>query len=184
MPLPVETEEMGVDVDDGEGGRRGRAHGRTGLLYSTAGYPPRMTAPLRCDHCAAATKPGEGYCSACGAVLSWSTPGGAVPPAARAFLLVHLPGGIVRKEPLSKPVVRVGRGRDCEIVVDHPRVSRLHALLELREGTYYLSDAKSSGGTFLNDRPVHAPVRLHSGDPCRLGRNAEDSVTLVYHEEA
>ena len=184
MALPVEPEEVGVDVHDGEGGGRGGAHGRTAQLYPSGGYPARMPAPLRCDHCAAATKPGEGYCSACGAVLSWSTPGGAAPPPAKAFVLVHLPGGIVRKEALSKPVVRVGRGRDCDVVVDHPRVSRLHALLELREGAYHLSDAKSSGGTFVDDRPVHAPVRLRSGNSCRLGRNPEDSVTLVYHEEA
>ncbi len=143
-----------------------------------------MPAPQRCDHCASPTKPGEAYCSGCGAVLSWSTPGGAVPPAAKAFLLVHLPGGIVRKEALAKPLVRVGRGRDCDIVVDHPRVSRLQALLEMREGSFWISDAKSSGGTFLGDRPVHAPVRLRSGDSCRLGRDPEDAVTLVYHEEA
>ena len=142
-----------------------------------------MPTPLRCDHCAAPTRPGESYCVSCGAVLSWSNEGGAAPPALRAFLLVHLPGGIVRKEALLKPVVRIGRGRDCEVVIEHPRVSRIHATLELRDGAYHLHDAKSSGGTFVDDSPVYAPVRLRSGSSCRLGRHAEESVTLVYHEE-
>ena len=144
-----------------------------------------MAAPARCDHCTAPSRAGESFCANCGAVLPWEAPAGdPPPPAEKAFLLVHLPGGIVRKESLAKPVLRIGRGRDCDIVVEHPRVSRLHALLERRDGAFWLSDAKSSGGTFLGDRPVHDAVRLRSGDSCRLGREEEDSVTLVYHEEA
>lgn len=143
-----------------------------------------MASPARCDHCAAPSRPGESFCANCGGVLSWATPAEAAPPSAKAFLLVHLPGGIVRKESLGKPLMRIGRGRDSDIVIEHPRVSRLHAILECRDGAFWLSDAKSSGGTFVRDRPVHAPVRLRSGDSCRLGREDEDTVTLVYHEEA
>ena len=140
-----------------------------------------MPAPGRCDHCTAALAPGLRYCPACGAVVSWLTPTGDVPSAISAFLLVHLPGGVVRKDVLGKPVLRIGRGRDCEISVDHARVSRLHAVLECRDGTWHVSDAKSSGGTFLNDEPVHAARPMRSGDTLRLGRLPEDSVTLVFH---
>ena len=60
----------------------------------------------------------------------------------------------------------------------------LNVLLKGREVAYHLADAKSSGGTFLEGRPVHAKaVRVAAGATIRLGRNEEDSVTLVYHEE-
>jgi pSer/pThr/pTyr-binding forkhead associated (FHA) protein len=99
----------------------------------------------------------------------------------QAFVLVQLPGGVVRKDVLGKPLLRVGRGRDCEIHVDNPRVSRLHALVDLRGGAWHVSDTKSTGGTFLNDRPVHDPVPLRTGDTIRLGRDPEHSVTMVFH---
>ena len=137
----------------------------------------------RCDHCAHRTLPGESYCRHCGAVISVNPQEPAVPPAG-SFLLVQLPGGVIRKEALRGATTRVGRGRDCEIVIDHPRVSRLHAVFELREGAWWISDSKSTGGTFVNDSPVHAPLRLRSGDTCRLGRLPGESVTIVYHEEA
>jgi pSer/pThr/pTyr-binding forkhead associated (FHA) protein len=89
----------------------------------------------------------------------------------------------VRKEALRGPVVRIGRSSDCEVVIGDPRVSRIHATLELQEGSYRLADARSTGGTFLDGRPVHEAVPLRAGAIIRLGRDEEDPVTLVYHEE-
>jgi FHA domain-containing protein len=140
-----------------------------------------MAPPHRCDHCAAALPHGVRYCPGCGAVVSWHTPTGEAPAAIAAFLLVPQRDGTVRKDALLRPVLRIGRGDACEIPVDHPRVSRLHALLELRDGAWQLSDAKSSGGTFLNDRPVTGPVPLAAGDTIRLGRVPEESVAIVFH---
>lgn len=142
-----------------------------------------MPAPGRCDHCAEPTAPAERYCRNCGAVLSAETPSAETPLPSGAFLLIHLPGGIVRKEPLRAAVTRIGRGKECDIVVDDPRVSRLHAVIEVRAGEHYVGDARSSGGTFLNETPVHGPVLLRAGDTCRLGRVPEQAVTLVYHEK-
>jgi hypothetical protein len=140
-----------------------------------------MGAKERCDHCAAALPPGVRYCPDCGAVVAWHTPTGEAPAAIAAFVLVPQRGGTVKKEHLLKPVLRIGRGKDCEIVVDAPRVSRLHAVLELREGKWRVSDAKSSGGTFLNDKPLHAAEVLKAGDTIRLGREPVGTVTLVFH---
>lgn len=142
-----------------------------------------MTDTGRCDHCARRTLPGESYCRHCGGVLAVNAPESPPPPTG-AFLLIQIPGGVFRKEALRGAITRVGRGKDCDLVIDHPRVSRLHALFELREGACWIADAKSTGGTFVNDRPVHAPLRLRSGDTCRLGRLPGESVTIVYHEEA
>lgn len=141
-----------------------------------------MSFPARCDHCAHALTPGVRYCPKCGAVVSLHTPTGEAPARVPAFLVVQPPGGgTVRKIVLAKPIIRVGRGKDCEVTVDHPRVSRLHAVLEIREGAWHLSDAKSAGGTFLGERPVHEGVEVRSGDVIRLGREPGDSATLVFH---
>ena len=113
----------------------------------------------------------------------WLTPTAEVPVAARVFLLVQVRKGAVTRIPIANPVVRLGRGPDCDVVIPHPRVSRLHAILELRDGAYHVSDARSTGGTFLGDHPVTGPVRLSSGDTLRLGRNPTDCATVVYHEE-
>ena len=142
-----------------------------------------MGAPSRCSHCAGPLEKGTRWCPKCGAVASWITPTGQVQALPTAYLLVQSPGGRVRKAPISTTVVRVGRSPTCEVIVKHPRVSRVHATLELRDGAYHLADARSSGGTFLEGRPVHGAVKVKAGATIRLGRNEEDSVTLVYHEE-
>ena len=89
-----------------------------------------------------------------------------------------LPGGTKKKAYLDGPVVRVGRSPDCEVVVNDPRVSRVHATLELWGGAYRIADARSTGGTFLDDQPVHEPVPLGAGATIRLGRDEENAVTV------
>lgn len=46
------------------------------------------------------------------------------------------------------PVGTLGRGQHCDLVVPDRRVSRLHALVELRRGRFYLVD-KSTNGTYI-----------------------------------
>ena len=45
-------------------------------------------------------------------------------------------------------MVKLGRDQRNRIVVNHPRVSRLHARLELRKGKFILSD-QSTNGTYV-----------------------------------
>lgn len=142
-----------------------------------------MPTTAHCKHCRQLAVPGQQYCQGCGAVIPWAVATEVHvledPP---AFLLLHLPGGIVRKEELRGNEVRIGRSDRCDLIVDHPRISRHHATLIRRGAGYMLSDARSSGGTFLNDEPVHGEVSLASGDSIRLGRLPGESVVLVYHE--
>jgi hypothetical protein len=56
--------------------------------------------------------------------------------------------------PLGEPVIRLGRALDNDLILDDRRVSRRHAQLRWREGTYRLSDMGSSGGTIINGRPL------------------------------
>jgi len=64
----------------------------------------------------------------------------------------------------------VGRGRLNTLVLDSPKVSRLHSIIHL-EGTraFWLVDLGSSNGTFLNKRRIHEPVRLHDNDQITIG---------------
>lgn len=60
----------------------------------------------------------------------------------------------------------IGRGEDCEVFLDHPKVSRLHFELNCIQGEYYVKDLKSSNGTYLNGQKVsHLQAELlQSGD--------------------
>ena len=64
----------------------------------------------------------------------------------------------------------VGRADANTLVLDLPKVSRLHALIQLQNiGEFWLIDLGSSNGTFLNKRRVHQPVRLHDQDKIFIG---------------
>jgi hypothetical protein len=159
--------------------------------------PLEIAAKRRCDHCAHMVEAGAAFCTSCGAVCPWNIPTEvhrAEEVEAPAFVLVYIPGGSVRKESLHAGAAsatgdatsrewRVGRSDRCAIVVDHPQVSRHHATIRRNGAAYTIEDARSSGGTFVNDRPVHGPTRLKPGDTCRLSRGPGPAPALVYHEE-
>ena len=64
----------------------------------------------------------------------------------------------------------VGRATANSLVLDLPKVSRMHALIQLQNiGEFWLVDLGSSNGTFLNKRRVHQPVRLHDRDKILIG---------------
>jgi peptidoglycan glycosyltransferase len=46
-----------------------------------------------------------------------------------AFLTLHRPGEAPRRLPLPGVCYRIGRDPDSDIRIDHPSVSRRHALL-------------------------------------------------------
>jgi FHA domain/FhaA, N-terminal domain len=80
--------------------------------------------------------------------------------------------------PLTQPVVNIGRRPDNHLVIDDPRVSRLHAQLRDVKGRYVLFDLDSTGGTFVNDQRIHQCV-LYPGDVISIA-----GVPLVFGQEA
>ena len=46
-------------------------------------------------------------------------------------------------------IVKIGRGRDNNIVLSNPTVSRRHAALEIEDGHIVLKDLGSTSGTYL-----------------------------------
>src|SRR3954447_25636166 len=64
----------------------------------------------------------------------------------------------------------LGRAALNTIVLDLPKVSRLHAVVQLEDpGDFWLIDLGSSNGTFLNKRRIREPVRLHDRDLISIG---------------
>ncbi|MEB3198989.1 MAG: transglycosylase domain-containing protein [Synechococcaceae cyanobacterium] len=67
---------------------------------------------------------------------------------------------------------RLGREPQADIVIDHPAVSRRHALLERHDDHWLLSDNGSTNGLWWNGRRVRQLVLL-DGDRIRLGPASE-----------
>ena len=65
--------------------------------------------------------------------------------------------------PLEKPVIRIGRQLENDIVLHEEFVSRFHAEIRFEEGKYVLQDNGSTSGTFVNGRKIDRCV-LNSGD--------------------
>jgi adenylate cyclase len=64
----------------------------------------------------------------------------------------------------------LGRSPRNSIVLDSPKTSRRHCIINLQNvGEFWLIDLGSSNGTFLNKRRVHQPVRLCDMDQITVG---------------
>lgn len=71
---------------------------------------------------------------------------------------------------LAKAETVIGRAEGCDIgLFGDQAVERTHAKILLRENRYYLADAGSTSGTFLNDQKIAQPTLLRAGDRIRLG---------------
>ncbi|HJQ68313.1 MAG TPA: FHA domain-containing protein [Blastocatellia bacterium] len=58
----------------------------------------------------------------------------------------------------------IGRAPDNLIRINDALVSQYHAVIEKRDGSYYLIDLGSTNGTTVNDEPVDQERRLSRGD--------------------
>ncbi len=95
-----------------------------------------------------------------------------LPP--KAFLVV----GGSKVFPLQKPVLNIGRRLDNQLVIDDPRVSRVHAQLRAIGEHFVVFDLGSTGGTYVNGVRVSQSV-LYPGDVISLA-----GFTIVYGQDA
>jgi HD-GYP domain-containing protein (c-di-GMP phosphodiesterase class II)/pSer/pThr/pTyr-binding forkhead associated (FHA) protein len=70
--------------------------------------------------------------------------------------------------PLSVPRLVIGRDLTCHIKLDDPKVSRIHAVIELRGDSIVLRDNNSTNGSMLNGERVERAT-LKPGDVVTIG---------------
>lgn len=87
----------------------------------------------------------------------------AVRQAIPMYVLRGLTGGAFgRSYPLQGPVT-IGRSPECDIHINDPGLSRVHARLVPGEDGVHVEDLESTNGTFVNDRRV-MKERARKGD--------------------
>ncbi len=73
---------------------------------------------------------------------------------------------------------RIGRGLDCDIVLADPLSSRVHSTVQLEEGEWWVRDAGSRNGTYLNGQKIDE-ARLAESSVLKVG-----SSEFVFHQSA
>ena len=66
-------------------------------------------------------------------------------------------------------MILIGRLENCDLTLDHPEVSRRHAMVRQVGETYIIEDLDSSNGTFVNDQAIKR-AELHEGDLIRISK--------------
>ncbi len=79
---------------------------------------------------------------------------------------------------LEKPILHIGRRPDNDLLLDDPRISRLHAQMRANRGRFMLFDLNSTGGTFVNNKRIRATM-LYPGDVILMA-----GISLVYGQRA
>jgi hypothetical protein len=86
---------------------------------------------------------------------------------ARAPTALLLFGG--RRMMVGPSGVTLGRSRQCDVVLDDPNVSRQHAELRPRGGSWVFTDLGSTNGSRLNGHQVERSEVVRPGDEIELG---------------
>jgi hypothetical protein len=140
-----------------------------------------------CSECGFQNPETANYCSRCGALLEKSDAGAEATQTFTPDEVGELAGDPV--EGLEGPALvvrsgggragesfrptgertRIGRSPDCEIFLDDVTVSRHHAVLVERDGTFFIEDQGSLNGTFVNRRRIDNQ-ELENGDELQIGK--------------
>jgi hypothetical protein len=67
------------------------------------------------------------------------------------------------------PQTTIGRGPTNTIQLPYPFISAEHTRLWYRNGTWYVQDAGSTNGTFLNNQPAREALPARPGDLIQVG---------------
>ncbi len=83
-------------------------------------------------------------------------------------IVIEGPGTDGVERPLAREAVEIGRDDSADIRIDHPKVSRRHLRIEVRDGSVVLSDLASSHGVEINGQRIDAPSRVQATDDIRF----------------
>ncbi|KAK9052494.1 hypothetical protein SSX86_029123 [Deinandra increscens subsp. villosa] len=110
-----------------------------------------------------------------GVAVPYSIPDWSEPPCHDYFLEVLKDGSIIGQFDVhEKGAYMFGRVDLCDFILEHPTISRFHAVLQFnKSGGAFLYDLSSTHGTFINKNQVKKKVyvELHVGDVLRFGHS-------------
>lgn len=96
-----------------------------------------------------------------------SSHGGAAPqPAA---LVVRSPLNVQGERHLLSDELTIGRGPDCDVIIDDGYSSQAHARLYRNGSQHLLEDLGSTNGTYLNRQKVASATAVRLGDFVQIG---------------
>jgi two-component system, NtrC family, response regulator AtoC len=96
----------------------------------------------------------------------------AEPPARRTFLVIHVEGEEASSSVIDVPEggeVTIGRSRGATVVVDHEKVSRIHARFRRHGDRLDVEDLESRNGTRVNGDRIEGGRVLAPGDEIAIG---------------
>ena len=71
---------------------------------------------------------------------------------------------------LAGGVVMIGRGADCQLILDDDYVSTRHARVVSTPNGIYVEDLGSTNGTYVNGQRITAPTTITFAETVRIGK--------------
>jgi phage tail-like protein len=87
------------------------------------------------------------------------------------LLVIEFDGDVVRTVPLAFTLLRIGRAPDNDLSLQHPRISRYHAEINMTPDGLVVTDLGSANGTWVQGARLlpHQPTRVDPGRVLRMG---------------
>jgi pSer/pThr/pTyr-binding forkhead associated (FHA) protein len=141
---------------------------------------------LTCKECEQENPPDARFCSRCGTKLANGEAEktlsfapveveeeeaaiSAELPEEGALLAVQKGPNVGESFTLSKPETSLGRDPQSDIFLNDITVSRKHAIISLKNGVFFLADAGSLNGTYLNSTRIEVEALKHK-DEIQIGK--------------
>ncbi len=92
-----------------------------------------------------------------------------------AKVLLKFKEAVLKEIPLNQDVITIGRKADNDIVIDNQAVSGYHARIKKEGRSFFIEDANSLNGTYLNGQKI-SKGELHNGDVVLIGVHTLDVI--------
>jgi DNA-binding winged helix-turn-helix (wHTH) protein len=86
----------------------------------------------------------------------------------RPVLIIRDENQPAQQLPMPKDEVTIGRGEECEIVVDNRNISRQHIRIYKESDRFFIQDLDSKNGTWVNSQQLKGRRELQNNDEIRL----------------
>ena len=116
---------------------------------------------MNCIRCGHSNRPGNRFCTYCGARLSEQR-------GASARLIVMSSPGAGREYTLPAEGFRIGRNTANDLVLDDEQVSGDHARFFYKKDILWVEDLESTNGTHVNGRRITESALLKDEDLIRI----------------